>query len=80
MVWHQTGAGAGGMRGGGTRKGRDSSLVRDQHHRLTALLQISAVSHNAGIPTAEVEELSSRSRRGITRIWKGRTQLQKPSN
>lgn len=45
------------MRSGGTRKGRGSSPVRDQHRRLTAAPQVSAASHNAGIPTAEAEEI-----------------------
>ena len=40
-----------------TRKGRGSSLLRDQHHGLAASLQVSVAGHNAGVPTAEVEEI-----------------------
>jgi len=57
------GGGAAPNRGrsrGGKRKNtqRERSIpARDRHHRLTALLPISAASHSAGIPTAEGEEI-----------------------
>lgn len=68
------------MRSGGTREGRGSpSLLRDQHHRLTALLQISAASRGSGIPTTEVGEITIQ-----VPLWDHkdleRTQLQKPLN
>lgn len=57
-----------------------STTTRAEGHRgLAAALQMAAASQNASIPTAELAEIIIQTPpRGITQIWKGRTQLQKP--
>lgn len=71
-------------RGGGTRMDWLSRCVttttRAEGHRgLAAALRMAAASQNASVPTAELAEIIIQTPpRGITRIWKGRTHLQKP--
>lgn len=57
-----------------------TTTTRAEGHRgLTAALRMAAASQNASVPTAELAEIIIQTPpRGITRIWKGRTHLQKP--